>query len=68
MKKKTIRSGKISFKALSRKETEDAFSPAFTKKIIELCKKMIPDKQSREQTIAFIRAADGKEIRNKSGV
>ena len=68
MKKKTIHSGKISFKALSRKEIEDAFSPSVTKKIIELCKKMIHDKQSREQTIAFIRAADGKKIRNKSGV
>ena len=68
MKKKPIRSGKISFKALSRKETEEAFSPSFTKKIIELCKKMISDKQSREQTIAFIKAVDGKKIRNKSGV
>ena len=44
------------------------FSKAYTKKAIEICKRMIKSKQAREQTIAFIKAADGKKIRNKSGV
>ncbi len=55
-------------KAFSRREIKTAFSPANTQKTIELCKKVIKDKQVREQTIAFIKAVDGKKIRNTSGV
>ena len=49
-------------------QIEYLFSHTATKKTIELCKKMIKDKQVREQTIAFIRAVDGKKIRNTSEV
>ena len=52
----------------SRKEMKRAFSPESTKEVIKLCRKVIKDKQAREQTIAFIRAVDGKKIRNTSGV
>ena len=55
-------------KTLTRKEIKRAFSPENTQKTIEICKKVIKDKQTREQTIAFIRAVDGKKIRNTSGV
>ena len=44
------------------------FSKAHTKKTIDICNKMIKNEQARKQTAAFIRAADGKRIRNKSGV
>jgi len=53
---------------ISQKEREKIFSPEATEKAIEMCKKMIQNPQAREQTIAFIRAADGKKIRNTSGV
>ena len=44
------------------------FSKAYTKKAIEICNKMIKNEQARKQTITFIKAVDGKRIRNKSGV
>ena len=44
------------------------FSKASTEKAIEICNKMIKNKKARQQTILFIRAVDGKPIRNKSGV
>ena len=44
------------------------FSKESTKKMIEICNKMIKNKKAREQTIVFIKAIDGKKIRNKSGV
>ena len=55
-------------KDFSRREFKKAFSPESKQKTIKLCKKMIKDKQVREQTIAFIRAVDGQKIRNTSGV
>ena len=55
-------------KDFSRKEMKRVFSPESTQEVIKLCRKMIKDKQVREQTIAFIRAVDGKKIRNTSGV
>ena len=33
-----------------------------------MCNRMIKNSQARKQTIAFIKAADGKKIRNTSGV
>ena len=68
MKKQTIRSQKISIKPLSQAEIKKAFSTKATQKAIEACKQMITDPQMREQSIAFIKAVDGKKIRNKSGV
>ena len=44
------------------------FSKASTEKAIELCNKMIKNEQARKQTIVFIKAIDGKKIRNTSGV
>ena len=44
------------------------FSKKSTKRAIEICNKMITNEQARKQTIAFIKAVDGKPIRNKSGV
>ena len=54
--------------SLSKEEIRKLFSPEATKKVIELCEQMISNKQTREQTIAFIKAVDGKKIRNTSGV
>ena len=55
-------------KQISRKERKKIFSREATKKTIEMCKRMIKNPQARKQTIAFIKAADGKKIRNTSGV
>lgn len=52
----------------SQKEFKRAFSHEATKTAINLCEKMITDVQLRKQMIAFIRAADGKKIRNTSGI
>ena len=57
MKKKSINS-KLQKKAFSRKSTEIA---------IKMCKKMIKNKRARQQAIVFIKAIDGKQIRNTSG-
>lgn len=55
-------------KKFSNKEFKKAFSREATKKAIEMCRHMIKNPQAREQTIAFIKAVDGKKIRNTSGV
>ena len=55
-------------KKYSDREIKQAFSKKATKQAIEMCKKMITNPQAREQTIVFIKAIDGKKIRNKSGV
>ena len=49
----------VSKKALLQKSTATA---------IEMCNKLITNKQLREQNIAFIKAANGKKIRNTSGI
>ena len=61
--KKQISHNKISKKAFKR-----AFGPQSKRDIINMVKRGIKDKQEREHTLAFIRAADGKKIRNTSGV
>ena len=56
---------------MKKKRTVDpkvVFSKASTEKAIEICNKMIKNEQARKQMIAFIKAIDGKQIRNKSGV
>ena len=55
-------------KSLSKEDIKKLFSPEATKRAVELCEKMISNEQMREQTIAFIKAVDGKKIRNTSGV
>ena len=55
MKKKQIDPTKVFFRAS-------------TEKAIELCNKMIKNEQARKQTIVFIKAINGKKIRNTSGV
>ena len=55
-------------KQFSQKERKKIFSREATKQAIEMCKRMIKNPQARKQTIAFIKAADGKKIRNTSGV
>ena len=52
----------------SKKEMKRAFSHEETKLAIKMCRKTIKDVRLRKQMIAFIRAADGKKIRNTSGV
>ncbi len=55
-------------KVFSRKEIKRAFSSENTQEAIKLYKKIIKDKKTREQTVAFIRAVDGQKIRNTSEV
>ena len=55
-------------KKYSDRDFKKAFSKEATNKAIEMCEKMITNPQARKQTIAFIRAVDGKKIRNTSGV
>ncbi len=55
-------------KKYSDKEIKKAFSKTATKQAIKMCKEMIEDPQARKQIITFIKAVDGKKIRNKSGV
>ena len=52
----------------SRNVVKKAFSRESTKRAIEACNHVIKNPQTRKQTIAFIRAANGKRIRNTSGV
>ena len=52
----------------TRPDPKLLFSKASTEKAIEICNKMIKNKKARQQTILFIRAVDGKKIRNKSGI
>ena len=59
MKKNNVKKSKVSKKILIQKSTETA---------IAMCNKIIKNKQLREQNIAFIKAANGKRIRNTSGV
>ena len=56
MKKKQVASHKMFFSKKSKEKT------------IDICNKMIKNEEARRQTIAFIKAIDGKQIRNKSGV
>ena len=51
----------------SRKAVKAYFRES-TKKAIEVCNHVIKNPQTRKQTIAFIKAANGKKIRNTSGV
>ena len=51
----------------SRKAVKTYFRKS-TKKAIEVCNHIIKNPQTRKQTIAFIKAANGKKIRNTSGV
>lgn len=53
---------------LSRKEIKKAFSRESTKRTIKICDRVIKNPQTRNQTVAFIKAVDGKKIRNTSGV
>ena len=36
--------------------------------IVKACKELIRDPVMRKQTVSFIKAVDGKKIRNSSGV
>lgn len=53
---------------ISRKEVKKAFSRESTKRAIEVCNQVIKNPQARKQTVTFIKAANGKKIRNTSGV
>ena len=53
---------------ISKKDFKRAFGPQSTKKIISHVEKGIKNKYLRKDTIAFIKAVDGKKIRNTSGV
>ena len=55
-------------KRVSKKDFKKAFGPESTKQIIAMVEKAIENKYLREDTIAFIKAADGKQIRNTSGI
>ena len=52
---------------ISRKAAKTYFRES-TKRAIEACNYVIKNPQTRKQTIAFIKAANGKKIRNTSGV
>ncbi len=64
---KPKRSRKVK-KKTSNKDFKKAFSPESTKKAIEMCNLIIKNPQARKQTVVFIKAVDGKEIKNTSGV
>ena len=53
---------------ISRQTVKKAFSSESTKKAMKVYKRIITNPQTRKQTIAFIKAAHGKKIRNTSGV
>ncbi len=53
---------------ISKKAFKKAFGPQSKKQIITLVEKGIQNKHLRKDTIAFIKAVDGKKIRNTSGV
>ncbi len=53
---------------LSRKAIKRAFGPQSTKDIIKAVEQVIQDKQLKKDMVAFIKAADGKKIKNTSGV
>ena len=55
-------------KKLSKIEFKRLFSPESTEQAIEACNYVIKNPQTRKQAIVFIRAANGKKIRNTSGV
>ena len=59
MKKNNLKKSKISKKILLQRSTKTA---------IEMCNKLIKNKQLRKQNIAFIKAANGKRVRNTSGI
>ena len=59
MKKNNVKKTKMAKKMLIQKSTKTA---------IEMCNKLIKNKQLREQNIAFVKAVNGKRIRNTSGV
>ncbi len=58
----------INKKRISKKDFKKAFGPESTKQIIAMVEKAIENKYLREDTVAFIKAVDGKQIRNTSGV
>ena len=58
-KRKPRKNRKVSKKVLIQRSTDTA---------IEMCNRLIKNKQLREQNILFIKAANGKRIRNTSGV
>ena len=57
--RKNMKHNKVSKKILLQQSTETA---------IEMCNRVIENKQLRKQNILFIKAANGKRIRNTSGV
>ncbi len=67
-RKKTNLTKEFKMKKKQKTDPKMFFSKKSTKKTMGICNKMIKSEQARKQTIAFIRAADGKRIRNKSGV
>ena len=54
--------------SFSRKEIRKVFSRESNKGTIEICNRVIKNPQTRKQTVAFIKAVNGKQIRNTSGV
>ena len=55
-------------KKLSKIEFKRLFSQESTKQAIEACNYVIKNPRIRKQAIVFIKAANGKKIRNTSGV
>ena len=55
-------------RSLTRKALKRAFGPQSTKDIIKAVEQAIQDKQLKKDMVAFIKAADGKKIKNTSGV
>lgn len=52
----------------SNRKFKEAFSREATKTAINLCEKVIKKRKLRKDIVAFIKAADGKKIRNTSGI
>ena len=53
---------------LSKKAFKKAFGPQSTKEIIAIVEKSIQNKHLRKDIVTFIKAVDGKKIRNTSGI
>ena len=60
--------GRSNLKKMTKKSSYSCSQSKSTQIILEACKALIKDPLMRKQTVSFIKAVDGKKIRNTSGV
>ncbi len=59
---------KRSTQPLTKKAIKKALLQKSSQTAGDMCNRLIKNKQLREQSIAFVKATNGKKIRNTSGV